>query len=246
MTTNETVKLDNVRITAPSPKFLVFSFFIASTLSILIYWGPYFDWYYLWLESTTRDFVVLMLNISGVSSNPSIILFPMIPEYELLGEASLATPGVWIPGSQYENYWIIKACTGMQAGAILASIILVTPIPNKTIQFSSFKQSVIGKQQMFLKVRVIIIFLIVLFLGNVLRIWFELYLVGALNVPFEFAEGELAKPIGFVGTLIFAWLIEKQGVHIIDTFADWLSLFYNSVKKLVLIIFRQNRSVTTT
>ena len=83
---------------------------------------------------------------------------------------------------------------------------------------------------------VIVIFWFVLFVINSLRISFHLFLV-AQGLPFSFAHDDLSKPIGFVGTLIFAWIIEKSGVPIIDTFADWLDAFYLGAKAIVKRVF---------
>jgi len=233
----------NQKILNPSNRYLGFSFLIASLIAIFIYWAPHFDWYYLWLETTTRDFVLILLNLSGVNALPNQISFPTLelPNYAMFGEASVLTPGITIPNTPYPAIWIIKACTGMQAGAALIALIAVTPLPSKKFPLSpssSFIHSVIGRKQLIYKIKVILVFLGILFITNTLRIWFELYLVGAYQVPFSFAEGELSKPIGFVGTLFFAWVIEKLGIPIIDTFANWIDFFYDSIKN----VFKQKSS----
>ena len=65
-----------------------------------------------------------------------------------------------------------------------------------------------------------------------LRIWFYLYLVRVLQLPFSFANDNLAKPIGFVGTLLFGWVIEKSGIPIIDTISDKIDLGIKPLRKL--------------
>jgi hypothetical protein len=213
--------------------FLLLSIFFTIVMSILLYWAPYFDWAYLWLENLTNDGVIFLLNLTGVYSERTPLTFPIVafPEYREFGEASELTPGVFIPSvsAEYVTFWIIKACTGMQAGAVLISLIWITPIPQKVRRSNSFKESLMGRSQLLLKLKVTLIFFVILFVGNVIRIWFHLYLVGALGLPFSFAHDDLSKPIGFVGTLFFAWLIEKQGIPIIDTFADWIDGAYNAI-----------------
>ncbi|MHA2105790.1 MAG: heimdallarchaeosortase [Candidatus Hodarchaeales archaeon] len=212
-----------------SKKFLISSLVITAVLSFLIYWAPYFDSLYILLEQITRDGVVLLLNLTGVNSESTLSVFPISPSWTEWGEASAETPGVSIPNSEYYAYWIVKACTGMQAGAILISLILVTPIPKKIKKSENFMESVIGRSQLLFKSKIIILFFLTLFIANVLRIWFHLYLVGALELPFSFAHDDLSKPIGFVGTLLFVWVIEKAGVPIIDTISDWIDIFLQSL-----------------
>lgn len=217
--------------------FVLLSLLFVIVTSVLLYWAPYFDWLYLWLERITNDSVIFLLNSTGVYSEVSTRIFPMGPDYADFGEASLETPGINIPGTPYSTYWIIKACTGMQAGAVLISLIFATPIPQKIRKSSSFKESVIGKSQILLKFKVAILFFILLFITNSIRIWFHLYLVGALELPFSFAHDDLSKPIGFFGTIFFAWFIERQGIPIINTFAEWIDSLYDfllSVKRKIL------------
>jgi len=221
--------------------YLILSFLLTGVLSFLIYWAPYFDWAYLGLEQFINDSVIFLLNLTQVIAHPVTTPFPVTPEYADWGEASLSTPGVHIPSAQYSAYWIIKACTGMQAGAILVSIILVTPIPYSIIPFNSRKEALIGKHQLLLKLNAIILFLIILTVLNIIRIWFHLYLTGALGLPWAIAHDDLSKIIGFAGTLIFAWIIEKLGVPIIDTFADWLDGVYDAGKYIFSLFNRKNK-----
>lgn len=211
-----------------SRKFLISSLIFTVILSILIYWAPFFDFFYVLLEQITRDGVLLLLNLTGVNSLSTPTVFPITPSWTEWGEASIDTPGVSIPGSEYPAYWIVKACTGMQAGAILISLILITPIPNKIRKSETFTESMFGQSQILFKFKIIVLFFLTLFTANVLRIWFHLFLVGALELPFSFAHDDLSKPIGFVGTLLFVWVIERAGVPIIDTISDWIELAFQS------------------
>ena len=164
----------------------------------------------------------------------------------MFGEAFPSTPGVSIDGTQYPAYWIVKACTGFQAGAILIALIIVTPSKNRALpahidpqtisKFRRFQANHTLVYNFVHKLSVIGIFWFVLFVANTIRIAFHLWLV-SLGYTFEFAHDDLSKPIGFVGTLIFAWVIEKSGVPIIDTFADWLDATYYGLKGVYNKIF---------
>ena len=246
-TTNPEESLTYLREKKPrpyNPWWIITSMLVATTISIALYVLP--DW--LFLAHWTRDLVVGILQFSGYPAHYTPELFPMTPQWETFGEAFPNTPGVSIDGTQYPAYWIVKACTGFQAGAILIALIIVTPIKSKSLpadvdprSVSSYRRFQANHQTLYnigKKISVIGIFWFVLFVANTIRIAFHLWLVAGANIfglqigpyPFEFAHDELSKPIGFFGTLLFAWVIEKSGVPIIDTFADWLDAFFYGVK----------------
>jgi len=203
-------------------KLMIMTLIIASIITFLIYTGP--DWVF-W-EIPTRDIVSFVLNLFGVEH----FLLPeelprVIPDFMKGGsfpflEATNLTPGINIPAT-WGDYWIVKACTGMQAGGLLLGVILVTNAPwrNKT------------------SASVVIIF--TLFITNALRISFHLLCVEFLVVQFNmdpetafyWAHDVSSKVIGFFGTILFAIIIEKMGVPIIDQFADWLDwIWWRSTK----------------
>jgi exosortase/archaeosortase family protein len=155
----------------------------------------------------------------------------VIPEFLRGGgfpflEATAQTPGIHIPATN-GDYWIVKACTGMQAGGLLIAIIMVTEAP------------------WIAKIRASIIFFLALFIGNTLRITFHLWCVSLLvtqfqmdpNTAFYWAHDVSSKVIGFFGTILFALIIEKMGVPIIDQFADWLDWIYYRINKVISSIF---------
>jgi exosortase/archaeosortase family protein len=130
------------------------------------------------------------------------------------------TPGIHIPHTN-GDYWIVKACTGMQAGGLLIAIIMITE--------ASWKN----------KFRASIAFFIALFIGNTLRITFHLWCVSFLvsqfqmdpETAFYWAHDVSSKIIGFFGTILFALIIEKMNVPIIDQFADWLDWIWWRIEK---------------
>jgi exosortase/archaeosortase family protein len=139
-------------------------------------------------------------------------------------EATTKTPGIQIP-STLGDYYIVKACTGMQAGALLISIIIVSE--------ASWLD----------KIRAISATFLVLFFTNALRVTFHLWCVTILvtqfgmdsQTAFYWAHDVSSKVIGFFGTILFAFIIERAGVPIIDQFADWLDW----------ILWRINKSLST-
>ncbi len=141
-------------------------------------------------------------------------------------EATTKTPGIYIPSTN-GDYWIVKACTGMQAGGLLIAIILITEAPWNA------------------KIKASIAFFSALFIGNALRITFHLWCVSFLVTQFGMDSSEAfywahdvsSKIIGFFGTILFAIIIEKMGVPIIDAFADWLDYFWWRASKLYSRVF---------
>lgn len=222
-----------------NPWWMLTSFLLTIAIAVFLYIVP--D--YLILEQLTRDGVLVGLNLLGIESGVTPQVFPILsePEYRQFGEASILTPGILIPGrvSEYSGFWIVKACTGMQAGAILIALIMITPIPARSVETTKSFQQMSFKERTrvthpilyssIYKLAVIALFFTVLFIANTIRITFHLWLVG-LGYSFSFAHDDLSKPIGFVGTLIFAYIIEKSGIPIIDTFADWMDSFYLGIK----------------
>ena len=199
-------------------------------LSIAIYVG--YD--FVLVERLTRDLVVIILNAIGIPAIKSAKIFPVSDSYSMFTEATILTPAVELPtssgGSPTTPYWIVKACTGFQAGAILISLIIFTTYPRKNMEKitgngmrAKLKQNNPNIYMFSHKALVVIAFALILFFTNAARIAFHLGLV-QIGFPFEFAHDDLSKPIGFIGTIFFALAIEKMGIPIIDTFADWLDL----------------------
>ena len=199
-------------------KLMITTLIGATLITFLIYTIP--DWVF--LEIPTRDLIHDLLGIMGIQNTPipTIDSSTVIPEFLRGGsfpflEATVNTPGIHIPTTN-GDYWIVKACTGMQAGGLLIAIIMVTEAPWNA------------------KIRASVVFFLALFIGNTLRITFHLWCVSLLvtqfhmdpNEAFYWAHDVSSKVIGFFGTILFALIIEKMGVPIIDQFADWLDWIY--------------------
>ncbi|MFW9992621.1 MAG: heimdallarchaeosortase [Candidatus Odinarchaeota archaeon] len=223
-------------------QWIITSFILVCITSITIYVA--FD--YVIIEQVTAEIVAVILTALGYPSSlthwENALGIPT-GEWAFLNEATPRTPGVVIAGVEDGPFWIVKACTGMQAGAILLSLIVFTKRKD---------ESFFNRESLRTKAGVFIVFYIVLFVANAIRIAFHLWLVALppytlptsiINtfpewfpegrIPFEIAHDALSKPIGFLGTLIFAWIIEKMGVPIIDTFADWLDYSWYQCSRLL-------------
>ncbi len=191
-----------------SDLYMIGTFLIASTLALLIYVVT--D--YVWLEVPTKDAIRFLLTMVGIENYDA----PGVIEDFLRGEGIFyeavdETPGIYLPDTN-TKYWIVKACTGMQAGALMLSLIAISN--------AKWKRKLIAS----------VVFFVALFVGNVLRITFHLVVTYILHVNFGLPPMEAfywghdipTKIIGFFGTLFFAWLINQMGVPIIDTFADYV------------------------
>ena len=122
------------------------------------------------------------------------------------------------------NYLIVRACTGMQAGALLLGLIWSTPA---------------GLHD---RIRASYVILIALFVGNTLRIAAMIAITTLLmndfgldyDTAWHYAHDVLGRPVGFFGTIGFTALIEVRGVKILDTitvWVDWITNAKPSVKK---------------
>lgn len=170
--------------------------FIAISLVAVIYLIPSYSFMF----KPIRNHVMFVLELLGVSVE------------KLHSNASLY--GFLVAG---EYYYIVKACTGMQAGAILIALIIVTPTGSKSLRKKLLAGSVL---------------LLILYVGNILRIAFHMLLVSK-GIPFSIAHDMLSKPIGFVGTIVFALAIERMGVPILDQFSIFLETLWRKGKSLL-------------
>ncbi len=116
---------------------------------------------------------------------------------------------------------IIRACTGMEAGALLMALILVTP--------AKWHKKTIAQ----------VVNLLMMHIGNTFRVsfhfWFTNYLYqGGMeaHTAFFWAHDMLSKVFGFIGIVIFTLVIERTGVKIVSTFGAWMDAIGEGVKRL--------------
>jgi len=138
----------------------------------------------------------------------------------------------YFPGIDLATYprilLIIRACTGMEAGALLMALILVTP----------------AKWQN--KLGATVTNFLMMHIGNTFRVafhfWYTQHLYvkyidmgmassAAADKAFFLAHDSLSKVFGFVGIVIFTLVIERTGVRIVSTFGAWIDAFADSMKR---------------
>ncbi len=203
-------------------KFAIQSFAFTLLTIVVLYVIPNLYW----LEVLTTNTSLFFLETFNF--RPRYFVYEdsldALPAFDLLmytaGDSIRATyPSISIEtGAVPNHYLIVKACTGMQAGALLLGLIWSTP--SKT-----------GDQ-----IRASYLILIALFLGNTLRIASMIAITTILTVDFnlpydpswDYAHNIMGRPLGFFGTIGFVAIIEKSGVKLLDTITVWIdSLMYN-------------------
>jgi len=202
--------------------FSLISFIFVVILTILLYLVP--DYFF--LERITTDVVyqILRLYKYDVSLEHDVNKFYIDNEYGTGFFASLVKILTGLDGHKRKvptinpnftleyNFAVVRACTGMQAGALLLALIIVTPaIKEKKLKSTAYV-------------------LLALVLGNFLRIALDIGMTLTLEVNYGlthdaawmWSHDVIGKPIGFFGTIFFAFIIEKQGVPILNTISLWI------------------------
>jgi exosortase/archaeosortase family protein len=201
--------------------YSLISFAVVVLLTVLLYLVP--DYYF--LERITNNTVYEILQVYQYDVVYDGFYSERDPEGTLIvaivniltgldGHNALTPVIKSITASR--RFAVVRACTGMQAGALLMALIIVTPA------------------DFWNKVKATAYALIALIIGNFLRIALVIGMTVTLQVTYGtghdpawmWAHDVLGKPIGFFGTIFFALIIEKQGVPILNTVSIWIdSLF---------------------
>ena len=201
--------------------FAIRTIIITSVLTAIIYLVPdYFD-----LENITTVLTYKLLNLFGYSPHLSYFTEPITDlnwfdqfAYNAYDPHRNYYPVISISSSvSNSRFIIVRACTGMQAGALLTSLVIATPAKTKN------------------KISAILWINFSLFLGNTLRIAMMVALTSLFMQQFglsyetswSWAHDVLAKPIGILGTIGFVLLVEKNNVPILDTMTTWIDSFFD-------------------
>lgn len=197
-------------------KFAIRSILITTSITLLLYVFPS----YYGLEDLTTKTSYFFLDIFGF--HPRVFIYEdslqEMTDFDVflmkLYDPSRSTyPAISIDtDAGRSNYLIVRACTGMQAGALLLGLIWSTP------------------SELHDRIRASYIILIALFIGNTLRIAAMIAITTILMNQFgldyesswNFAHNWMGRPLGFFGTIIFTILIEIRGVKILDTITVWI------------------------
>ncbi len=196
-------------------QYAITSFLITVFLTITLYVFPDFSV----LEYATTRGVYFVLYIFGYS--PRMFMYELgLNElgffdsliYSIYDGKRSTFPSISIDGTTQNNFIIVRACTGMQAGALLIGLIASTPAEMKT------------------KIKTGYIVLFTLFIGNIFRIAAQIALttlfIEVFHLDFEtvwaYSHDWTGRPIGFLATIGFTLYIEKSGIRILDTITIWM------------------------
>ena len=213
--------------------FFLSSFPMFIVLIVFLYFG--LDWLgaFEFLEVLVRNNSAwLMKIIFGFSDDEFTLGYYERIDYDIL-TGGMVQFGQDFPGMTLTGYpkrlLIIRACTGMEAGALLLALILVTP--------AKWYNKLIASITNFLMMHI----------GNTFRIafhfWFTRYLFNrylekgmeigpAADQAFYYAHDMLSKVFGFIGIVIFVLVIERTGVKVVSTFGAWMDAMGEGIKRL--------------
>jgi len=200
------------------PTFIVLMFFLYFVLD----WLGAFEF----LEVLVRDNSVWLLDtIFGMDTSEFTVSFFQRIDPDPLTNSNVYFGRPYFPGLRMGTYprtlLIIRACTGMEAGALLMTLIFITPAKwqNKTVAHVTN--------------------LLMMHVGNTFRVafhfWFTEYLYklwGDADKAFFWAHDMLSKVFGFVGIVIFTLVIERTGVRIVSTFGAWIDAMVDGFKRI--------------
>ncbi|MCF2143961.1 MAG: hypothetical protein K9W42_09690 [Candidatus Heimdallarchaeota archaeon] len=210
------------------------SFPMFVVLIVFLYFG--LDWIgaFEFLEIMVRDNSSWLLQVIwGYDSSDIVAAYFQRVDQDPLKPGNVFFGQPYFPGIDLATYprilLIIRACTGMEAGALLMALILVTP----------------AKWQK--KLGATVTNFLMMHIGNTFRVafhfWYTQHLYvkyidlgmasdAAADKAFFLAHDSLSKVFGFVGIVIFTLVIERQGVRIVSTFGAWIDSFVDSMQRV--------------
>ncbi|MFX0066279.1 MAG: exosortase/archaeosortase family protein, partial [Candidatus Hermodarchaeota archaeon] len=98
-----------------------------------------------------------------------------------------------------------RGCIAMEAGACILALITITNAPLKD------------------KLKGGLTFVVILFVANILRLTTNFVLI-SWGFPFWLAHDTLNKLFALVGIVIASFILEKQGIPIINEVANWMEV----------------------
>lgn len=207
--------------------FAIKSATVTVLITVLLYLFPN----YFGLEVITTETSIFLLDVFGF--NPRYFIYEdnlanlgLFDQtmFNLYDSDRATYPAISIDtGYSRSNYLVVRACTGMQAGALLLGLIWTTPA------------------ELHDRIRSSYVILIALFLGNTARIAAMIAITTIFIQDFDLPYSEawnlshdvLGRPLGFFGTIGFTLLIEKRKVKILDTIQVWMDAVVGSKKKVI-------------
>ncbi len=171
-------------IERPTPRALVLYLIIAITITLLVYFLP-------------QPFI---LGIPTAVVSAVFLTWVSVPSFALID---------WINGIVYvfvigfQQYQIVRECTGIQVIAVFMGLIL--PLPRGTWSR---------------KILAVIVVTIILFFANVARVVFEIWLVYMGILPWEMAHYPMSFILGVVGVFVLCIVAILLVPGFIETFED--------------------------
>ncbi|MHA1304665.1 MAG: heimdallarchaeosortase [Candidatus Heimdallarchaeaceae archaeon] len=198
--------------------YSILSFIVVIVLTLIFYLLP--DYYF--LEEITSDVAFQILRLYDFDVKYDGLFIETGPEdnsflqgiinffssFDAHGGKSPVIKALTVN----KRFAIVRACTGMQAGALLMALIIVTPAKSwNKVKATAY---------------VIVTLVITNFLRISLIIGMTVTLMTNYGVTYEgawmWSHDVLGKPIGFFGTILFAFIIEGQNVPILNTVSLWI------------------------
>ena len=176
----------SVDMERPTPKALVLYLCIAIIVTVIVYFAPQ----PFFLAIPTASLSAVMLTALGV---PASIVVDW-----LNAVVSVAVVG-------FQEFQIVRECTGIQVIAVFAGLIL--PLPRGTWRR---------------KFLAVIVVTIMLFIANVLRVVYEVWLVYWGILPWELAHYPMSFVLGVVGVFILCIVAIVMVPGFIETFEDMI------------------------
>ena len=170
----------------PTPRALVLYLIIAITITLLVYFlpQPFF------LAIPTAVVSASMLALMGI---PSVAFVDWIHQ------------AVYVVVIGFQQYQIVRECTGIQVIAVFMGLIL--PLPRGT-----WKRKIIA----------VLVVTVILFIANVLRVVFEIWLVFMGILPWELAHYPMSFVLGVVGVFVLCIVAIVLVPGFIETFEDMI------------------------
>ena len=182
----------------PTPKALVLYLCIAIIVTVIVYFAPQ----PFFLAIPTASLSAVMLTALGVPAS-------MVVDW-LNAVVSVAVAG-------FQDFQIVRECTGIQVIAVFAGLIL--PLPRGTWRHKIFA---------------IIVVTIMLFIANVLRVVYEVWLVYWGILPWELAHYPMSFVLGVVGVFILCIVAIVMVPGFIETFEDMIYYLFPPKPKQAL------------
>ena len=188
----------SVDMKRPTPKALVLYLCIAIIVTVIVYFAPQ----PFFLAIPTAALSAVMLNAIGVPAS-------MVVDW-LNAIVSVAVAG-------FQEFQIVRECTGIQVIAVFAGLIL--PLPRGTWRR---------------KILAVIVVTIMLFIANVLRVVYEVWLVYWGILPWELAHYPMSFILGVVGVFILCIVAIVMVPGFIETFEDMIYYLFPPKSKQAL------------